>query len=353
MFNKEVLLRLRCVSFTCALASIVVAGAAALAPATLLASPETGSGGAGFQLTLGASTSVSTPTQVAETNERVEFSGTIEPASVVYQEQPVSLERHDQSNGWQVIAHGVIEQNYQFEIDFKFLTPGVRTVRAVFGSNKAGDLAVSPPVSITVSQAQTQALTINITAAVIGESQSATIYGVLREPPGVVGGTALTLYGLEFGNPRPAKVWSGSTAAGGFYTAPVTPSQNTRYYAQVGSLKSQPLTVEVSDYVTASPSATIATTCEPIEFTGSVGPDKTGHPVDVQELGRDGVFRTISSADVGSSSQINITWTPRPGRYTIRLRVPGDRKNLAGSTQAWLITVGRVPGICSSAPPLN
>lgn len=87
-----------------------------------------------------------------------------------------------------------------------------------------------------------------------------------------------------------------------------------------------------------------------VAFTGTVTPDKAGHVIELQRLGRDGLFHTVDAGVVSAGSAYEFAWTfGTSGTETFRAHIAGGPDNVGGYSPAVAVTVS-LP-LVSTLPP--
>jgi plastocyanin len=148
-----------------------------------------------------------------------------------------------------------------------------------------------------------------------------------------------------------------TTGADGSYSFP--PQQvtsNTVYYVATMPLSHSTrrhtalLYQGVRDVLTFTGSTSSATTGQTVTFSGTVLPDKAGHSIYLQKLGKDGDWDTVEVGTVRHDSAFQFRWTiGAPGSHTFRARITSDDANLGAGSAPVTITATAPPA--SSLPP--
>jgi hypothetical protein len=106
----------------------------------------------------------------------------------------------------------------------------------------------------------------------------------------------------------------------------------------------------VRDVVTMQSSTPTTTTGQTVTFIGTVMPDKAGHSIYLQQLGRDGEWHTVEIGRVRRDSTFEFAWAAgSPGTHTFRARITSDGLNVGSRSAPVTITVAAPPA--SSLPP--
>jgi hypothetical protein len=299
--------------------------------------------------------SASSPTGV--TNHPVVFTGHITPA-VVHVGERVYLQSQEGTSGddWRTIRSGVINGGSNYSIPYRFAVPGEKDLRVVFRGDNRNIAGHSDSVAVTIQQAQNPTFTINTSAPIINDGQSATISGVLHPPAGMgtipATGINVTLWGRQDGQ-KFAPLQHTNTKTDGSYTFSVSPQHNTEYFVQT-TFKPFKHTARlfegVRDVVTIAASSTTSMVGGKVTFTGTVTPDKARHVIELQRLGKDGDYHTVAVGRVNSSSAYRFVWKfGSQGTHTFRTLVPGGPENVSGHSPAVTVIVS-LPSILSLPP---
>ncbi len=306
-------------------------------------------------VSLGAFTNTGAATVTGDTSHPIVFAGHVDPVGVHVGER-VLLEEQEGTTGddWRTLKRGVIGPGSDYSISYRFAIPGVRGLRVLFRGDVRNTSAVSDTLTVTIQQTQNATFTINSSAPVISDGQSATISGVLYMPAGTTAALVpdpnvpITLFVHQPGRTLQA-VDHGTTGRDGSYTFAVSPQENAAYvvettFAPPPTRHSASLFEAVRDVVTITPSTLNVTVGQPMTISGLVTPDKAGRPIYLQLLGKDGAFHDIGLAFVSSTSayQFQLTFGT-PGTYELRTLFSGDHVNASGHSPTVTITVTLPP----------
>jgi hypothetical protein len=81
-----------------------------------------------------------------------------------------------------------------------------------------------------------------------------------------------------------------------------------------------------------------------VTFTGTVLPDKSGHLIYLQKLGKNGEFHTVEVRFVHFGSMYRFTWRfGAPGTFQFRARITSDGVNVGARSQPVSVTVSAPP----------
>jgi hypothetical protein len=106
----------------------------------------------------------------------------------------------------------------------------------------------------------------------------------------------------------------------------------------------------VRDVLTFQSSTGSATTGQTVTFSGTVLPDKAGHSIYLQELGKDGDWHTVEVGFVRNNSTFQFNWTiGSPGSHVFRARITSDRANIGNASAP--VTVTATTPAASTLPP--
>jgi hypothetical protein len=300
-----------------------------------------------------AALSIAASSTAADTSHPILFTGHVDPVGF-HVGEPVYLQEQGASGGpnWLTLKRGLIGAGSNFSIPYRFRTPGAYTLRVLFGGDDRNIAAASDTVTVDIEQTQNPTFTINSSAPIIADGQPATISGVLYAPQ--VTATSplvpepnvdVTLFGREIGQSTFVALGTTATGAGGSYTFIVSPQHNTEYFVRTtfappAHRRTASLFEGVQDVVTLGASSPISVVGQRVTFTGTVAPDKAGHLIVLQMLGKDGDFHTVGRTEIDVSSAYRFVWRfGNSGAVTFRTRVWSDRQNVSGASLPVTITV--------------
>jgi hypothetical protein len=297
---------------------------------------------------------VSPPTpssSMIETNHRVVFTGTVTPPVHAF-DRILLQQQINGSDDWRTLKVGRLNRASSYSIAYRFRVPGERDLRVVFPGGRRNTKGVSDPVSITVEQAQVNGFTINSSSPIIDFGKSATISGVLA---GTSTPTPITLCSHTVDHRTFACNQVTMTGNDGRYSFSVSPSQNTLYQVRTSLPPKRHTAVlfeGVRDLVTITASSSDSTVGDTVTFTGTVTPDKAGHVIYLQRLGKDGDWHTVAISEVRHDSTYRFTWTfGSPGQPTLRARITSDEHNIGAASPP--VTINVAPAPASSLPPAS
>jgi hypothetical protein len=293
-------------------------------------------------VTLAASKNTST------TRHPIIFSGHLTPnhagSSVLLQEEKGS------SDDWRTLKRGRVGAGSNYQIAYGWRTPGARNVRVLFRGDKRNVGAASDAVAVVIQQAQVSSFTINTSDPIVNDDQPATIYGTLYSTGSATApepGQAVELFGRPATGGSYKELQSEITRMDGSYSFTVQSSVNEWYQVRTVSTphrSTAQLFEGVQDNVTMTSSSSVSTVNGHVRFTGSVSPDKAGHEIYLQKLGRDGDWHTVARSVVHSNSTFAFGWTfGTAGVKEFRARITGGPANVGGASPEVTVDVTQPP----------
>ncbi len=287
------------------------------------------------------------------TNQAIGFPGEVAPhhagERILLQEQTGAL-----GGGWTTLSQARIDSASQFSIPDRFNVPGAYDLRALFSGDERNTAAPSDSVTVVVQQKEKPDFTIYSTSPIIDEGSSATIAGVLRAPATVTPDPSVnvTLWGRQHEQAY-SPIASTVTAVDGSYSFAVSPVHTEEYQVRTTSVSaraSAQLYEGVRDALTIETGSMTSAVGQSVTFTGTVTPDKAGHVIELQRLGRDGLFHTVDAGSVNAGSAYEFAWTfGTSGTETFRAHIAGGPDNVGGYSPAVAIAVS-LP-LVSRLPP--
>lgn len=292
-----------------------------------------------------------------DTAHPIVFTGTVTPNHagrlVLLQEQIGS------SDDWRTLKGARLNSSSSYSLPFRWRRPGERDVRVVFPGDDRNSRGASDPITIDVQQAQVPGFTIKSSSPIADEGTPVTIFGVLDQAGTTTPepDTVVQLWGRT-PDGHFLVLADGKTGSDGSYSFQQTPTVNTVYYVATMRLGSQKprrtalLYQGVRDVVTMQSSASSGGTNQVVTFSGTVIPDKAGHTIYLQKLGRDGDWHTVEITRVRHDSTFEFAWVlGAPGTETFRARITSDERNIGSHSAPVSITVTAPPA--SSLPPAS
>jgi len=294
-----------------------------------------------------------------DTARPVVFTGAVTPdhafQRVFLQEQVAS------SDDWRTLTSTQLDGASHYALAYRWPRPGVHDVRVLLRGDARNLAAVSDPTTITVEQAQVPGFTIGSSASIAPAGSSVTISGVLDQAGTSTPerDTVVQLWGHTARSGGFVPLSDGTTGSDGSYQfTQAGLSTNTVY--QVRTMRMPHTTVRrsallyqgVQDVVAMHSSTNTAAVGQTVTFTGTVLPDKAGHVVYLQELGRDGDWHTIRIQTVHNDSTFQFAWRPgESGTFSFRARITSDGLNVGEHSTPVTVTVTLPPE--SALPPAS
>jgi hypothetical protein len=287
----------------------------------------------------------SSPTGI--TRHPIVFSGHVTPDHAG--ERVVLQAQKGSSDDWTTLGRGVIGPDSNYQISHAWRTPGDRDVRVLFRGDSRNLAAPSDITSVTIQQAQVPDFTIATSDPIVDNNQPATISGVLYQPGTTTpapGQTVDLFRHVPEAGPF-QEISSTTTGSDGSYSFTVQTITNELYEARTVAAPvrhSAVLFEGVQDVVTMTPSADTSTVGGQVTFTGTVSPDKTGHAIYLQKLGKDNDWHTVAVTSVSTGSAYSFDWTfGTAGTKEFRTRITGGPANVGGASPASTIVVSQPP----------
>jgi hypothetical protein len=293
------------------------------------------------------SLAASSPTGL--TRHPLVFSGHVTPdhsgGVVLLQQQKGS------SDDWTTVKRAVIGPGSNYNISHAWRVPGAYDLRVKFRGDARNTPSVSDVVSVVIQQAQGPDFTIQTSDPIVQNGQPATISGVLDNPGTTTGEptTSVSLFAAQPGTSGTFReLTTTMTAADGSYSFPnLTSTTNQLYQVRTTFVPARHTAVlfeGVQDVVTMQASSSTSTVDGHITFTGSVSPDKAGHVIYLQKLGKDNDWHTVEVRTVDSNSTFQFGWTfGTAGTKDFRARITGGPANVGGASAPVTIDVTQPP----------
>jgi phage protein U len=283
------------------------------------------------------------------TRHPIVFSGHVTPdhtgGVVALQQQKAS------SDDWKTIKAARIGPGSNYTISHAWRVPGAYDVRVKFRGDARNTPAVSDVTSVVIEQTEVPGFSINTSDPIVQNGQAVTISGVLDSPGSTTGepNTSVSLFEKvpQSGGPL-REVSSTTTAADGSYSfANVASTTNELYQVRTTFAPRRHTAVlfeGVQDTVTMSSSSSTSTVDGHIVFTGNVTPDKAGHSIYLQKLGKDGDWHTVEVRFLNNASTFQFGWTfGTAGTKEFRARITGGPANVGGASAPVTIVVSQPP----------
>lgn len=282
--------------------------------------------------------SVNSSSSSTDTAHPVVLSGHLTPNHAY---EPVFLQKQNASGGWSTVASGFTDAGSDYTIVHRFRVPAAYSLRVLFRGDARNVRSFSDTVNTIVDQAQVPGFTIMSASPIVSDGGSTTISGVLDQSgtstpePDIV----VQLWGRHADQPFTVLADTTTGQNGSYAFSQSNLSANTVYYVATMRLPHSPrrhtarLFEGVQDVVAMQSSTSSTPTGQSVTFTGTVLPDKAGHLVYLQKLGKDGRFHMVEIGLVRSDSTFQFPYViGSPGAYTFRARVTGDENNIGGAS---------------------
>jgi hypothetical protein len=292
-----------------------------------------------------------------DTAHPIVFTGTVTPNHAF--ERVFLQAQRGSSDDWHTLASARLDGRSNYTLPYRWKRPGERDVRVVFRRDDRNLRGVSDPITVDVEQAQRPGFTINSSSPITDEGTGVTISGVLDQPGATTPdpGAVVQLWGRSAYQDQFVVLADGTTGQDGSYSfnQPAV-TTNTVYYAATLRVRHQQrrrtarLYQGVRDVVTMQSNTSSASTDQPVTFSGTVMPDKAGHSIYLQQLGKDGDWHGVEVGTVRNDSTFEFAWAAgSPGTHTFRARITSDRANVGSHSPP--VSVGVTAPPASSLPP--
>lgn len=283
------------------------------------------------------------------TRHPIAFSGHLTPdhrGSVVWLQQQTAS-----GNGWRNLGHTVVGPGSNYQISHAWRVPGSYEVRALFRGDRRNTAAPSDTVPIVIQQTEVPDFTIQTSDPIVANQQPVTISGTLYQPGSTTSGepnTSVSLFERVPGTRPFREVTTTTTGSDGSYQfANVVSSTNELYQVRTTFAPARhtaALFEGVQDVVTMASSSPTSTVGGHVTFSGSVSPDKAGHLIYLQRLGKDGNWHTVEVRFVAPNSTFAFVWTfGTAGTKEFRARITGGPVNVGSASPPVTITVTQPP----------
>jgi hypothetical protein len=302
--------------------------------------------------------SINASSTSTDTAHPIVFTGHVDPTHAFGR----VLLQQENGNGddWRTLRSGHLDGNSDYTIPYRWRRPGVHDVRVVFPGDYRNVRGVSDSATINIEQAQVPGFTINSSDPIAPALGSVTISGVLDQPGTTTPepSTVVQLWGRHPDQPFKPLIDTTTGSDGSYSFSQPRLTTNTVYYVatlkmpHIPRRRSARLFQGVRDVVTRQSSTSSASTGQPVTFSGTVTPDKAGHVIYLQKLGKDGDYHTVAIAFVRFDSTFQFRWTiGAPGTHTFRARITSDERNVGAVSPPVSITATTPPA--SSLPPAS
>ncbi|MGA9860347.1 MAG: hypothetical protein WBQ18_20950 [Solirubrobacteraceae bacterium] len=250
------------------------------------------------------------------------------------------------SDDWRTIKRGRLDASSDYNIPFAWRVPGAYNVRVLFRRDARNVAAPSDSASVVIQQTEVPDFTIQTSDPIVANGQSATISGTLDQPGATTAepSTSVSLFAAQPGTSAFHELTTTTTAADGSYSfANVSSTTNQLYQVRTTFAPARHTAVlfeGVQDVVTMQASSQTSTVGGSVTFSGNVSPDKAGHVIYLQRLGKDNDWHTVQTRYVDSASnyQFNRTFGTA-GTKEFRTRITGGPANIGGASTPVTIDV--------------
>ena len=282
------------------------------------------------------------------TRHPIVFSGHVTPdhagQRVLLQEQKGS------SDDWRTIKTGRLDSSSDYNLAYAWRVPGAYNVRALFPGDARNVTAPSDTASVVVQQTEIPGFSIQSSDPVVSNGQAVTISGTLDQPGTTTGepSTSVSLFEAAPGTSGFHELTTTMTGSDGSYSFPNISSSTNELYQVRTTFKPARHTAVlfegVQDVVTMQASSQTSTVGGTVMFTGSVSPDKAGHVIYLQRLGKDNDWHTVATRFVNGASTYQFNWTfGTAGTKQFRARITGGPANIGGASAPVTIAVSQPP----------
>lgn len=276
---------------------------------------------------------------------RIAFNGSVSPedkgAEVLLQRESDNV-----AEEWGTIQHNsFVQPNGTFSFLHKFAVPGDANLRLVVRPHgRFGARGVSDVMSYTITQTENPNLTMEAKPLPLSYGQAFTLFGVTKAGKGA----KVAVTGHSFGG---VLTPVGETVAGenGAWELKIPSAvQNTRYDAVSGQFHSAGVYVGVKWDITTNPVPSTVSSGTLVTFSGTAEPtSRTGHAVYLERKDANGNgWHVVNLGFTGAGGSFSIPWyVIGSGKETYRLKIPGDRVNVAtASTPVEIEVTPAAPG---------
>jgi hypothetical protein len=283
------------------------------------------------------------------TRHPIVFSGHVTPdhtgGVVALQQQKGS------TDDWRTIKTARIGPGSNYTISQAWRVPGAYDVRVKFRGDARNTPAVSDITSVVIEQTEVPGFTITTSDPIVENGQAFTVSGVLDSPGSSTGepNTSVSLFAKvpQSGGPY-REVATTMTATDGSYSFANMQSLTNELYLVRTTFAPRRHTAVlfqgVQDTVTMSSSSSTSTVDGHVVFTGNVTPDKAGHAIYLQKLGKDGDWHTVEVRFLNNASTFQFGWTfGTAGTKEFRARITGGPANVGGASAPVTIVVSQPP----------
>ncbi len=292
--------------------------------------------------------SLSASSATGLTRHPIVFSGHVTPdhagSVVALQAQKGS------SDDWTTLKRGVVDRASNYNISYAWRVPGARDVRVRFGGDARNTAATSDVTSVLIQQQEVPDFTIQTADPIVANGQPTTISGILDQPGTTTAepSTSVSLFAREPSGGPFRELTTTTTGADGSYSfADVASTTNELYQVRTTFApyrRTAVLFEGVQDVVTMQASSSTSTVDGRITFSGSVSPDKSGHAIYLEKLGKDDDWHVVEIRFVHGNSTFQFGWTfGTAGTKEFRARITGGPANVGGASAPVTVDVTQPP----------
>ncbi len=276
------------------------------------------------------------------------FSGHVTPG---HAGSPVLLQAQNAAGtAWHTLKGGRVGVGSDYNISYAWRVPGAYDVRVLFPGDRRNVAAPSDPVTVLIQQTEVPDFTISTSDPVVPNGQSVTISGVLDQVGTMTPepGTSVSLFGRLPGHTPFREITTTTTGTdGGYSFTDVKSTTNELYQVRTtfAPVRHSAVLFEgVQDVVTMQASSQTSTAGGHITFTGSVSPDKAGHVIYLEKLGKDDNWHIVTMRFVNQASTFTFGWTfGTAGTKAFRARITGGPVNVGAASSPVTIEVAQPP----------
>jgi hypothetical protein len=283
------------------------------------------------------------------TRHAIVFSGHVTPG---HQGSVVWLQQQNASgNRWRNLGRTVVGPGSNYQISHAWRVPGAYTVRALFAGDRRNTAGASDTFQVLIQQTEVPDFTIQTSDPIVANQQPVTISGTLRQPGSTTvadPNTSVSLFERVPGTKPFHEVTTAMTAADGTYQFQNVESTNNELYQVRTTFAPHRHTAAlfegVQDVVNMTSSSQTSTVGGQVSFSGSVSPDKAGHAIYLQRLGKDNNWHTVEVGFVRPNSTFAFGWTfGTAGTKQFRARITGGPVNVGSASTPVTIDVMQPP----------
>ncbi len=254
------------------------------------------------------------------------------------------------SDDWTTVKRGVVDGASNYNISYAWRVPGARDARVRFGGDARNTAATSDVISVVIQQKEIPDFTIQTSDPIVANGQPVTISGILDQPGTTTAepNTSVSLWAREPTSGRFRLRTTTTTGSDGSYSfANLVSTTNELYQVRTTFAPARHTAVlfeGVQDVVTMQASSSTSTVGGRITFSGSVAPDKSGHVIYLEKLGKDNDWHVVEIRFVRGNSTFQFGWTfGTAGTKEFRARITGGPANVGGASAPVTIDVTQPP----------